>query len=728
MASPTEVTINSISAATYPVDVFVCSGCPDTNCVLVDTITSAPVTITIPPPYDLDPTFSVSIVDSENCIYCQTFGTTTTSTTTINPICEICSLGFDFYETNPISEISVGVVTGSCDPSITDYVIDWYGPGIGSTNIAFTSGLGSLYSGDYTYIHPLTGASAVPVVAGIYTPIIRIITIDGVEYTDANCFSSTNVDVDALTCINGSPTNYPQYSHKISFSATTNQIPQPVTSTFALDPSKPYFAYRILTFSIYDEFKITFYGSDYSDPIVLEYLKIGDDVVQTDFEFTTIPKEAKTYPITPNTWWSKVLTLTGITINSGDYLEIEITPNQTNNNTSYELYCECLESFDCGLCYNTNQLPPFKIITSTISQTTPTVCGQIDLTFQLSACTDSDLYRYMTTNGYFQGTAYSDTFYNYLNGVMSFNDMSPITQSVCFQGTINLPSNCSTPNSNLISFSKTVSMGEGLINMTFSDLTDLQAYYNSWQTLYTSYSGNPSDCNDINYYRYFILRVPTASGVQLCGDFTGFQNYFIHPSAIVTTGGTGPYTMSITMPVMSDCITYPICDVDCEIFKDGIIIPSNSSSTGTTNNISIVSNTGSRLISPFEYVRYLNLTNLNNNYATQTFVMYIPQYINETIPYSGSPLTIISELSGKTCEFNDWTLSNNVSNNGNFYTNIGAGIKIVRPNPLNVEDFEIYSYTPVNGTWVGYPLTDPFVKIYEEIGGVPNVINPSFFI
>ncbi len=646
MASPTEVTINSISAATYPVDVFVCSGCPDTNCVLVDTITSVPVTITIPPPYALDPTFSVSIVDSENCIYCQTFGTTTTTTTTINQICDICEIGFDFYDTNPISEISVGVVTGSCDTTITDYVIDWYGPGIGSTNVAFTSGLGSLYSGDYTYIHPLTGTSAVPVAAGIYTPIIRIITVDGVEYTDANCFSSTFVDVDALTCTNGSPTNYPQYSHKISYSATTNVIPQPVYSTFALDPTKPYFAFRVLGYSVFDTFTITFFGSDYQDPIVIENLSVGLDLTETNFNFSLNPKTAKPF-LTPETYLSKVLTLTGFTINNGDYLEIKITPNQTNLNTNYQFYCECLESFDCSLCYDTNNTPPFKIIQSSITQTTPTACDRINMTFQVSSCTDSDFYQYMLTNTRWVDTVYEDLFYN--ENIFTLNNLSSVSQLFCSISAVQYPVSCKIPNTNTITYDKIVSGGIGLINMTFSDFNDMSDYYNDWQTKYSLYSGSPFDCTSLGYLRYFQLQIPLAQGAENCGDNTGYQTFIIHPSSTVTSGGTGPWTLSFTMPTIPDCTSFSQCDFNCENVVNNVITNINIQSTATTNNISVVSNTGSMLEQPI--VLWAVTQTGTSAYSAATFgtQMSIPQYINETIPYSGLPLTIIPSLSAKTC-------------------------------------------------------------------------------
>ena len=726
---PLEVNITNISQVTYPVDVYVCRDCPDIDCTLVDTISSVPATITIPGPYSGYSSFVVKIIDAANCEYCQTFqGTTTTSTTTLNPICQSCDIGFDFYDTNPIGVISVGSITASCDPSVTDYVIEWYGPGVGSTTVSFTSGYGTDYIGDYLYTHPLTGSSEVPIVAGIYTPVIQKIKLNGTEYTNLNCFNSTTVDVDALTCINGSGTTNTYYSHGFSFSATTSITPQPVVTTFALDPLKPYFAYSFKGEQIYDDLKITFFGSSYSDPIVLEYISMGTNQTTTDFSLSLTPKTIKNTNV--STFFPKVLCLTAITVNNGDYLEIEITPNPINNNTNWELLCECLETFNCELCYDTT-IPPIKIIQSSIiNQTYP--CDGYKVEFTLSGCNDSDIYRYLNpVFGQIDGIQYNDSIVPFIYNTIPY----PITTSVMYYNPIvecgaqynetHTP-NCDVPNTNTITYEKSVVLGEGLILMTFDTYSDLEHYKFAWDGMYISYSGNPTNPLDVDFYRFFNLRIPLATGSTQCGDLTGYENYNIHPSATITTGGTGPWTMSITMPTITNSLTWGSCDIGCSGFTNGIVNFVNDSSTGTTNDILFTSNTGSKLEHPFFRWRQLYVNNSVVTASTQAYQIQIPNYVNQTIPYSGSPLTIIPSLSAETCDLSNFNLVNSGGS-----TNLGSYTWYMAYYEFRITsftgDFEIWSYD-LSSNPIPSPPLNPLFKIYENIGGIPNVIDSSYFI
>jgi len=724
---PLEVNITNISQVTYPVDVYVCRDCPDIDCTLVDTISSVPATITIPGPYSGYSSFGVKIIDAANCEYCQTFqGTTTTSTTTLSPICQSCDIGFDFYDTNPIGVISVGIITASCDPSVTDYVIDWYGPGIGSTTVAFTSGYGTDYVGDYLYTHPLTGSSEVPIVAGVYTPVIQKIKLNGTEYTDLNCFNSTTVNVDALTCDNGPGSTSPYYSHGFSFSATTSITPQPVVTTFALDPLKPYFAYSFKGEQIYDDLKITFFGSNYSVPIVLEYISMGMNQSETNFSPLVTPKTIKN--LTTYTLFPKVLCLTGITVNIGDYLEIEITPNPSNNNTNWGLLCECLETFDCELCYDT-LIPPIRIIESTINKISQP-CDGYYYGFKISGCNDSNIFRYLNTdNGFIDGTSYNGGINGFIYNTVPY-DLN--TQILYYNPVTNcgipfynvFTSICDVPNTNTITYDKSVVLGEGLIVMTFNTYSDLEHYKFSWDNFYTSYSGNPTNPLDIDYYRYFNIKIPLASGTQQCGDITGFQEYNIHPSSVVTTGGTGPWTMSITMPTISNSLTWGSCDISCSGYTNVICDFINNSSTAVTNNISIITNTGSKVDNPFYRYRLLNSSIYTFSSTTVNASVEIPKYVIQTIPYSGSPLTPISSLSAETCDLSNFYFTNySPSKNLGVYSWTMCCYQF-RITSLS-GDFEIWTYD--TATYPSQYVTTLF-KIYENIGGVPNVIDPTYFI
>ncbi len=722
-----QVTITNMTGETYPVQVYVCSGCPDNDCTLVTTINSTPQTITIPGPYSGYSEYSVKVIDSNNCTACQKFQNTTT--TTINPICESCDIGFDFYDTNPIAVISVGLITASCDPSVTDYVIDWYGPGIGSTTVAFTSGYGTDYLGDYLYNHPLTGSSEVPVVAGVYTPIIQKIKINGTEYTDLTCFNSTTVDVDAFTCDNGLGSTNPYYSHGISFSAITTVTPQPVTTTFLLDPTKPYFAFSFKGEQIYDDLKITLFGSSYPVPLILEYFSMGQNLPNTNLSISLKPNLIKSG--TQDAVFPKVLCLTGLTINSGDYLEIEVTPNTLNNNTNWTFFCECLETFDCEFCFDTNIDIPYKIITSSLNKISRD-CDGYEYQCFLSACTDSNIYRYLNTGGpfnYLSGINYNNQInyyvYNSLGQIgLTSNTLyyNPVTECAV-NGFIIYNKICNTPSTSTIDYKKSVVLGEGLIEMEFTDYTDLESYYSGWTYFYTTYGGNPTNPLDIDYYRYFKLTIPLATGSTQCGDITGYQDYKIHPSAIVTTGGTGPWTMSITMPTISNSLTWASCDVGCSGFTNGVVLNINSDSTGTTNNLNITTNTGSRLINPFNI--YEKLVS-NTTVKTGTTIVYeisIPEYVNNTFVFSGSPLTIIPSLTAQTCDLSNWYYENPIP--ALYFGTFSKKIYYYQFRVVSLTgDFEIWTYDVANNP----TPTPPYFKIYENIGGVPNIIDPNYFI
>ena len=112
---------------------------------------------------------STSLITGTNCPYTYLLDDDATSVRIFDPssycyvdftvteggACVFCDLSLNNVSNNLIGTINVGNLTGSCDPTITDYKISWYGPN-SSTNVAFTSGKGTLCPG-YTAPHPLTG-------------------------------------------------------------------------------------------------------------------------------------------------------------------------------------------------------------------------------------------------------------------------------------------------------------------------------------------------------------------------------------------------------------------------------------------------------------------------------------------------------------------------------------------------------------------------------------------
>jgi hypothetical protein len=181
--------------------------------------------------------------------------------------------------------------------------------------------------------------------------------------------------------------------------------------------------------------------------------------------------------------------------------------------------------------------------------------------------------------------------------------------------------------------------------------------------------------------------------------------------------------MSITMPTITNSLTWTSCDTSCSDYTNDIVNIINGSSTSLLNNISITNNTGSRLQNPI--YGYRALLEINNTVTATTITrsIVIPKYVNETIPYSGSPLTIIPSLSAQTCDLSGYSLDG---------TGSTLNIAIYRRNIYwyqfriisNTGDFEIWTYN-INTNPIPTP---PYFKIYENIGGVPNVIDPTYFI
>jgi hypothetical protein len=347
--------------------------------VTLNQITSCPLVLTGIP----DGTTTIKI-KSANFFCCDV-------PLTCNDLCTTCDLAFDSYSTSLISRIVAGNLTGSCQPSISDYKINWYKSPDFTTPI-FTSGKGVEFI-PYNYTHPLNGTTSPLVYSGTYIPVVDRVKINGLNYSytggtgfiqaNLDCFNTSPIEVEPFNCTNGSGTsNLPQYTHRVQFSGASAGIaPLPLAATFNLDLTTNYFAWKFQGEAIPDTLKMSFIGSSYPNPIILEYWTVGTNVV-TAASLTTLPKSAST-----SLFISKVTFLTGLTRNSGDYLTLEVTPNQLNTQTTWDFYFTCLDTFDCSLCTDNYLDTPYKINKSTITVGSPSNCGERTIVYQLSGCT-----------------------------------------------------------------------------------------------------------------------------------------------------------------------------------------------------------------------------------------------------------------------------------------------------------------------------------------------------
>jgi hypothetical protein len=577
-----------------------------------------------------------------------------------NDLCNVYNLNFDVYETQTVSQIVAGNLIGDTVSDISDYIINWYGPGEGSTELAFTSGYGTEFSNiGWDLTHPLTGSSSPIIEAGVYTPVIDRVIVDGTTFSltgapdtyiaNLDCFTSALVTVDAIKCDNGNLPPGGIYSHFFQFNnASVGNPPIGLSASFSVSSNTNYIAWQFRGYDIYDTLKMTFYGSAYNYiPLVIENTRIGSNSGNLNIIYTTNPK---TIPYSD--FVKKVTCLTAFTINEGDYITINITPNNINNNTLWDFYLKCLDSFDCSTCFDQFDNSLGKIY-SAGTQSQLSNCNRSTVVVPFSSCTQNDF------NQTDIGKYLQKTFQASLNSAvwvppgitapLYFNNI------ICSSVIIGSDYICDTPTSNSYSFEKTLTdSGEGLLSFNFESFSDLTHYYNSYQSAISTidaYNGGSSNDNTIiNYYRNLRLFVPyNVNPDEQCGDTTPSLEFFIHHTSVVTTGGTGPYTMTLTMPSIVNNMNFTNCDLYCNYFINEIVNYANLSSLSTDNNIQFTTNTGSRYDNPFTY---LMVVNSGNTPSTQSIINnYLMSYWtfeNETYVYSGNNI-LVSSLTGQTC-------------------------------------------------------------------------------
>jgi hypothetical protein len=668
-----------------------------------------------------------------------------------NNLCVSCDLDFTTYSASTIGRIIAGDLTGLCDPSITDYRIYWYNTGDTTTPI-FTSGFGTEYQ-PYSFTHPLIGSSAIFAPAGTYVPIIDKIKLSGLTFSqtggtgnipaELDCFTGTTVTVDYFTCDNGgTSSDDPNYEHRVQFSgASAGVTPQALFSDFLFTATTNYFAWKFCGFAVEDRLRLTYSGSAYSEPIIIEDIVIGSNLSASDFSLNLIPKSADTRG---DLYIKKVSCLTGLTRNINDTLRLEVIPNSANTQTNWDFYFQCLNTFDQNPCIISDS--PYKISASTITSITGS-CNTNNIKYFVSGCTmgSDDFSRYMANENltsilnstiYLNNNTYtSSNLTQIFNGNLTIN--APLFSSSVLKN--NLPLTCSIPNTDIIEYKKYVSGGTiGIIDMTFNNITNLNHYYSSYLSVISgntlpfsgvcgsasgAWSGTPTNPSDIRYYRFFSIAIPSNTGSTNCGDGSTIPLiYNIHPSSVVTTGTTGPnYTMRLTMPTVVNNITDPCITAGTQGYVDTI----NTSSTGTSNNFTGTTLTGSKYEDPFFRFNYScsGTTSLSAT-TSQGFISY-PKYLNETITYTGNTPTLVNSLSAQTFDFSyprftQTTQSFNLS----YYTRYQFYYNTVLNNPSDFRDFEIYAKSFTGGT----TGTDTLIYGYTGATNTYTIYDSSYFI
>jgi hypothetical protein len=320
-------------------------------------------------------------------------------------LCEVCeNIGFT-VTTNPnVGSLSLGALSGDCDPSISNYYMEWYGPGTGSTELLFTSGFGNnSWSNNYQYTHPLTGSSEILLNAGTYRPFLKEMEISGTSFNWAqgaygDCFQANPFVVLPYTTTNGNGVG--DYTHEIDFSASTPNGSSIQSGTIQLSATTNFVPYRFQGGSYKDQFVIYFSGANYSNKIQLDNVIVGqiqENGIDPYFQSNVYPKYAGDF----DGFYTKVLCLTAFTRNGdNDVLLFDVIPNEPENPTEFSFYFTQKPTFDCTSClFDT---PPYRLSAASFSATS-TQCGNTTINFSVSGCTtgvdnNKDLYNYVVKN------------------------------------------------------------------------------------------------------------------------------------------------------------------------------------------------------------------------------------------------------------------------------------------------------------------------------------------
>ena len=665
----------------------------------------------------------VMILDKNN-------GKKTYADITTNNLCDTCDFGFDYYPTATVGRLYAGKLTGTCQSNFGNYKINWYGPN-SSTNVAYTSGSGTSFN--YSFTHPLTGATGLFALAGTYFPVIDKVKIGDVSFSQSGntlysnnpvpalltCFESVSINVDAFKCDNGDSSNLPQYEHRVKFTAVgSGDSPRPLNSTFLLSAGTKYFAWKFQGESVPDKLKLTYYGSAYNyTPIVLEYWEVGQQVLNNNYNFNAFPKTSRTIA-----YMAKLTCLTGLTINANDTIIMDVIPNTSNPSTNWDFYFGCYnDNIDCNL--NTGTTRPYKLIGSTLSSITFTCGVSIKGKFSgvpYTSTTQYDLFNFC--GGYYITPLIDGNGVSTLEGTPLLY-FSQITCNYSNSYWKNEGDNYCLPNASYnITYQKTV----GNFKMTTNNPSYITYTFNDYNTnIKPRISTYSADSSNINYYNYFVVQYPSSTGSQVCGDGTNRKEIYIHQSSVITTGQTGSdYWINYTMPTISSGMTFTTCDLNCSQTLSNQIFYVNYYSTGTTFNDNRTTNTAARYRYPNQsFSRSSSATTLNNNTYIIDSYIDIHEFQNETVPASGSSNTLIPSLSGVSCpNFYDYFYRGS----SDYYRKYNAQYDFRLTNQSNLSDFQIYTNTTIETSVESFPAV--WKLVYTFSGGTVHYSDPNYII
>ena len=688
---------------------------------------NCPYTFEVP-----DDTTVVRVYDQST--YCYVDFTVSASTQ-----CTICNLSFDNVSNNLIGTINVGNLTGTCDPSITDYKVSWYGPN-SSTNVAFTSGKGTAFPG-YTAPHPLTGSSAPLLFPGVYESRITDVELNGVKFSVTGGTGTGSVlssgltacsisfNVSAFTCSNGTYSG-PYYEHQKIFQTDGDgTIPQSLSTVFELSAGTEFFIYEFKGFVKYDNLKITYSGASSPTPLILENVRIGTNPSPgNNLLFTSPQRSFATGSM------KRILPLSGITINSGDILIIEITPYNLATDTSWDLKFGCYSNPTLDkTCFDTYKDESYKIVKSTINTVDYGSCEGTGVTFNITGCTAFD--KSDLDNSPLGQSGVNGSYWNfylavgpYVYNTGAFYN-SRLQQQTAYFG---CGGGCVSTVGNTITIEKTTTS----FNLFFESPNDCSAYYNDYLSAYNYITTTPSyppystDPTKIGYYRFFRFRIPSSS----CGPNSVCDNcsstdsdYNISHQSVVATGTTtGGYFMTISLPLMTDGYTCSTCEVGCPSGTKGLVDNVNYYATGTTFTTRTYNN-GLRQDKPFCYnITYTSTSSNNLTTNVGGYIILSYDYFNKLIPQSGNTNTLTPLYSADTIDWtNHFYLSTAGDNTGQSDYRQNLFLFKTTATSLSPFTFKIFVKDVVDwGRNIYNDTLFPWIEVYDSTN--PSASDPNF--
>lgn len=581
----------------------------------------------------------------------------------IPALCDTCNLYLTLFAQNVVGKLSVGVIASN-NCTVGNYVIDWYLDSVSPGNLQFTTGKGP--DTDIEVQHPFTGNAAIPVIGGVYIPIIRYIYLNGILYApDTYPGAIVSPDLEAclpeITVVNPSCDNggIGQYAHTFSYTANTNFNNATRALHFDYTIDDLYLAYGFTGYTVSDRITITHVDA-LAVETVLEDAAIGNDINVTNYAVT--PKLVKEQGTAKG-----IVELPPYVL--GSYIKIEITPSYLqplNQNTSWQLFLKCLEDFDC-------------------------TCTDLGIvTDEFVSCIDGGC----ADNIFVEDPLICNYDFNYV-GVMpnQLNTTHTISNTTTCNSTVqpNVVGSCINMNGTL-----NITKVGNLMTFDFTDSVDYLAFKNSYFALPNT--ANCSSPTSLDYYRMVVGNIRVSGTV--CGDSQSFYYPAFHQCNTPAFNDTN-FTIIWTFGLpLTDQYAPAACNT-CNNATGAVVGQINSTINAPNGVINIT--TRIRDTNPFRLHTILPPQLPSNTATTTKDISFF--YRKELLPAS----------------INSCLLLNNCDEVQGQYTIIRLGLITVTVTNLSdaCNNFEVYNRPPdVNGCVL---LATTPVLIYKIVNGVQTV-------